>query len=40
MESILYESAYVLSTLFKLYIISKFMNIFLGAATKEKALLL
>ena len=39
MESILYESAYVLSTLFKLYIISKFMNIFLGAATKEKSII-
>ena len=39
MESILCESAYVLSTLFKLYIISKFMNIFLGAATKEKSII-
>ena len=36
MESILYGSAYILSTLFELYIISKFMNIFLGSETKAK----
>ena len=36
MESVLYGSSYILSTFFELYIISKFMDIFLGAATKEK----
>lgn len=36
MESILYGSSYILSTFFELYIISKFMNIFLGLGTKEK----
>lgn len=36
MESILYWSSYVLSSFFELYIISKFMNVFLGSGTKEK----
>lgn len=35
MEHILYVISYTLSSFFELYIISKFMNIFLGAGTKE-----
>lgn len=39
MESFLYGSSYILSTFFELYIISKFMNIFLGAGMKEKRII-
>ena len=36
MENILYGISYILSTIFELYIISKFVDIFLGEKTKEK----
>ena len=36
MEIVLYKISYILFTLFEFYIISKFMNMFLGEARKEK----